>query len=536
MAPSSPHEQLPSDATFQFLDLPHVARYRIYELLFTAPRGYVHFFDETRLHGRYRKPAKIQVNILRTCKEIYHEARTTLYRVNNFCAMPFQRINLPWMCCVEPDNIQWFRSMPPWSRALIKRLELRIPLISEPNCGHCRQTMRGFFPSLEYLVLFYPHTASLINEATLPQNLAYYTELAQRLPIPRISTSFDLRNVRDTPLSANLINALAIAINKDPDTERMVMQLSFHVTYEMSCYEETVQQAALVDAELCADILVGPVLVEEYHAGDRGEAARQLDWYYGRRAELRTEEYMRHVEDESEEEARLFRDWDGESATKAKKQRIWDWKYPRPRTPPTVMPPAFNHFHDADEWDEPQSAVGGEGSGGGLVNVVGGPAGGDAGNELVVVSGDGDADAENANEAEEPPITDEDADPEDVMPELDSDVESTPAEIVQLSIIDNSPTSTNHEDHDDATPPITATALTTATSRFSSIGHINTEYDHYDGDDEEEDAYVFDNMQEQAIVPNNRRPRARFPLGRMVELWDGKYSGWYLPKREMLEW
>ena len=430
--------------------------------------------------------------------------------------------------------------MPPWSRALIKRLELRIPLISEPNCGHCRQTMRGFFPSLEHLVLFYPHTASLINHATLPQNLAYYSELAQRLPLARISTSFDLRNVRDTPLSANLINALAIAINKHPDTERMAMQLSFHVTYEMSCYEETVQQAALVDAEIRADVLVGSALVDEYHAGERGKVARQLDWYYGRRAELRTGEYMRHVEDESEEEARLFRDWDLETATKAKKQRIWDWKYPRPRTPQQVqMPPVFNHFHDADEWDEPQTGSVGVGVGDGLVNVVGGV----GRNGPVVVSGDEDADAENENEADEPPITDEDADPEDVMPELESDVESTPAEIVQsasqLSIVDASPTSTNHEDHDDATlpvtPPVTVTTAT-ATSRFSSIGHINTEYDHYDGDDEEEDAYVFDNMTEQAIVPNNRRPRARFPLGRMVELWDGKYSGWYLPKREMLEW
>jgi len=406
--------------------------------------------------------------------------------------------------------------------------------------------MRGFFPSLEYLVLFYPHTASLINEATLSQNLSYYSELAQRLPLARISTSFDLRNVRDTPLSANLITALAIAINQDPDRERMAMRLSFHVTYEMSCYEETVRQAALVDAGLCADVLVGPVLVDEYHAGDRGEAARQLDWYYGRRAELRTEEDMRHVEDESEEEARLFRDWDVESATKAKKQRIWDWKYPRPRTPQQVqIPPVFSHFHDADEWDEPQTGSVGDGDGDRLVNVVGGPAGGDAGNELVIVSGDEDADAENANEAEEPPIIDEDAVAEDVMPELESDVESTPAEIVQsasqLSIIDDSPAPTNHGYNDDATLPVTppvtvTTAPTTATSRFSSIGHINTEYDHYDGDDEEEDAYVFDNMTEQAIGPNNRRPRARFPLGRMVELWDGKYSGWYLPKREMLEW
>jgi len=433
--------------------------------------------------------------------------------------------------------------MRPWSRNLIKRLELRIPLISEPNCGHCRQTMRGFFPALEYLVLFYPHTTCTRTEATLEQNLTYYSELAERLPVARIETSFDGRNVRQTPLSANIIKALAIAINKDPDTEKMAMRLSFHVTYETSCYEQTVQQAALVDANLRADVFVGPVLLDEYHAIDQGsgDRFRQLDFYYERRAEVRRSEDLRVVEDESEEEARLFKDWDLESAAKKKKQRVFDWKYPRP--PPPM--PVFNHFHDADEWDEPQTVAVDQRLGN-LVNVVGGD-----GDEQVVVLEDEDADSEMPEMREEEVVAASDeADADDGTVLGDG---TSVADIVRdrLTMMDD--ITTAHETHEGdngepAARPSSSGHMAADTEnhdgddeevapRLSSIGHINTEYDHYDGDDEDEDAYVFADPPQEVIPFNRSTPRARFPIGRMAELFDGKYSGWYLPdRREMLEW
>jgi len=435
--------------------------------------------------------------------------------------------------------------MRPWSRNLIKRLELRLPLITEPDCGHCRQTMRGFFPALEYLVLFYPHTTCTRTEATVEQNLAYYSELASRLPIARIETSFDLRNVRKTRLSSNLIKALAIAINNDPDTERMAMRLSFHVCYETSCYDQTVQQAALVDAELCADVFVGPALLDEYHSAFPGAAAKDWDLYYDLRAVLRKQEAMRVVEDESEEEGRLFKDWDLERATKAKKQRVWDWKYPRPRTPPPMMPmPVFNHFHDADEWDEPQNGADDLGTGN-PVNMLGGN-----GDEQVVVPEDEDADSEMPELPEEEEVTTSaHADADGVA--VSADVASV-ADLVRDRLTMMSAITTEHETHGEdngepAAGPSNSGHMSTktdihdgrnqSTARLSGIGHINTEYDHYDGDDEDEDAYVFADPEQEHVSFNRSTPRARFPVGRMAELFDSRYSGWYLPdRREMLEW
>ncbi|KAK6004452.1 hypothetical protein QM012_008314 [Aureobasidium pullulans] len=152
----------PLTKPFPFLELPDTVRQRFYELQLEAPRGFVRLFSKSgplRANGKVT-PAKVKVNIMFTCRQVYEEAMPVLYRVNNFCIAPL---------LLRPESAQdngeiqqsekWIRGMPTKGRNLINKLELWLP-ISPPDKSRGVyfgkwQDMKVLFPGLRTLTLFF---------------------------------------------------------------------------------------------------------------------------------------------------------------------------------------------------------------------------------------------------------------------------------------------------------------------------------------------------------------------------------------------
>lgn len=147
---------------FPFLELPDTVRQRFYELQLEAPRGFVRLFSKSgplRANGKVT-PAKVRINIMFTCRQIYEEAMPVLYRVNNFCVAP---LLLRSESAHDDEDIlqseKWIRGMPTKGRNLINKLELWLP-ISPPDRNRGVyfgkwQDMRVLFPGLKTLTLFF---------------------------------------------------------------------------------------------------------------------------------------------------------------------------------------------------------------------------------------------------------------------------------------------------------------------------------------------------------------------------------------------
>ncbi|KAG9664876.1 hypothetical protein KCU64_g374, partial [Aureobasidium melanogenum] len=191
---------------FPFLELPDTVRQRFYELQLEAPRSFVRLFSKSgplRANGKVT-PAKVRINIMFTCRQIYEEAMPVLYRVNNFCIAPLLLRSDSTQD--EGDVLQserWIRGMPIKGRNLVNKLELWLP-ISPPDKSRGVyfgkwQNMRILFPGLRTLTLFFDLNNQLdrtwwaIPDPDMRE--AFYRRFKESMPQAR-QTFIDLRMLK----------------------------------------------------------------------------------------------------------------------------------------------------------------------------------------------------------------------------------------------------------------------------------------------------------------------------------------------------
>ncbi|CAD0114581.1 unnamed protein product [Aureobasidium uvarum] len=187
---------------FPFLELPDTVRQRLYELHLEAPRGFVRLFSKsgpTRVQSKVT-PAKVKINIMFTCRQIYQEAMPVLYRVNNFCIGP-----LPHADLLQDHDIaqcdKWIRNMPVKGRNLINKLELWLPIppLVLLDFDLRWRDMREIFPGLKSLTLFFDLNNQLKSSWwSLPEPEEcerYYQHFKSMMPQAR-ETFVDLRMLR----------------------------------------------------------------------------------------------------------------------------------------------------------------------------------------------------------------------------------------------------------------------------------------------------------------------------------------------------
>ncbi|KAI5200817.1 hypothetical protein E4T38_06402 [Aureobasidium subglaciale] len=248
-----------TDKPFPFLDLPETVRQRFYELQLEAPRRFVRTFGKVLpLHSR-ATPAKVKINILFTCRQIYQEAMPVLYRVNRFCVAPLS--TSPDDALTEsgdvkshleyPQNDRWIHNMPLRGRNLIRTLELWLPLPPTNGKHPNWQDMRDLFPGLRSLTLF----IDIYNQLDRPSwhGIAlpfehcelYFQRMLEKTPQAR-QTFVDLQSLETNPheLGLNYMTDLILKLwNASPGKSAHVSQEIHHAAK----YEE---QMKLVDKGL----------------------------------------------------------------------------------------------------------------------------------------------------------------------------------------------------------------------------------------------------------------------------------------------
>ncbi|KAI4725738.1 hypothetical protein E4T49_06499 [Aureobasidium sp. EXF-10728] len=187
---------------FPFLQLPDTVRQRFYELQLEGPRGFVRLFNKagpTRMHSKVT-PAKVKINIMFTCRQIYQEAMPVLYRVNNFCIAPLPHTDLLQENEISQSD-KWIRDMPVKGRNLTNKLELWLPVptLALHDLDIRWRDMRELFPGLKSLTLFFDLNNQLKSSWwALPEPEEcekYYQHFKDMMPQAR-KTFVDLRMLR----------------------------------------------------------------------------------------------------------------------------------------------------------------------------------------------------------------------------------------------------------------------------------------------------------------------------------------------------
>ncbi|KAI5203329.1 hypothetical protein E4T39_04218 [Aureobasidium subglaciale] len=247
------------DKPFPFLDLPETVRQRFYELQLEAPRGFVRTFSKALPLYRKVTPAKVKINILFTCRQIYQEAMPVLYRVNKFCIAPLSKdpddavteSGDPKPHTEYPLNDRWIRNMPPRGRNLIKTLEIWLPL-PHTSFPHPRwQDMRDLFPGLKSLTLFVDIYNQLEHAAwhgiTLPP-VSYepcFQSLKQKMPQAK-QVFVDFRSFELKP-DDSALDDLTVLIQKVWNASP---GKSVHISQDMHHAAKHAEQKRLVDKGL----------------------------------------------------------------------------------------------------------------------------------------------------------------------------------------------------------------------------------------------------------------------------------------------
>ena len=254
---SRPLEAPPNNAStvlskpFPFLELPDPVRQRIYELQLESQRGFVRFYSKAGPQRCKVTPAKLKLNIMLTCRQIYQEAMPVLYRVNNFCVIPIttEPEQDTWS---EEDlftlqNDKWIRCMPLKGRNLIRTLELSIPLPPKSDSHYDYKNMRDLFPGLKSLTLFLDFAGqSYYGWWSLPEPEEYrsfYQKLKEHMPQAR-NVFLDARML-EAPEWHQLIETVLQVWNATPGRSAFITQDLHHAAL-YDTYKKTLEKA-LVD-------------------------------------------------------------------------------------------------------------------------------------------------------------------------------------------------------------------------------------------------------------------------------------------------
>jgi len=139
------------------LSLPVEIRSMILNHVLSCRRGFVRFFNKVdSLNGDVR-PARINVNVLLVCRQVYEEGLPILYRVNTFCIRLVLLRNAPVYMkrSSPPPNTQWIMAMPLAGRAAITSIELCLPPLLLITFDRIFQKLDSILPQVKQLVLFF---------------------------------------------------------------------------------------------------------------------------------------------------------------------------------------------------------------------------------------------------------------------------------------------------------------------------------------------------------------------------------------------
>jgi hypothetical protein len=297
---------------FSFLELPDTVRQRFYELQLEAPRGFARLFSKSGpLRDTKVTPAKIKVNIMFTCRQIYQEAMPVLYRVNNFCIAPL---------ILRPDHFlddrvvlqseKWIHDMPSKGRNLINKLELWLPI--PPPTGSwdllCTrwQSMQDLFPGLKTLTLFFDLNQQLDRSWwAIPEpedSEAYYQRFKKCMPQAR-QTFIDLRMLKPSLVEWQ---PLIDTINKvwDVSTGKSV-----YITQDIHHANKHSEQKKIVDK----------ALAEEY--GPRAAMHQGLSYWQIRQNQA-INENVSLTDDDTDDEIECFDKFDADKIVTGQRKRM----------------------------------------------------------------------------------------------------------------------------------------------------------------------------------------------------------------------
>jgi hypothetical protein len=178
---------------FPFLSLPETVRQRFYEIRLQAPRNFIRLFSKTCPTGGTVKAARVKINILFTCRQIYQEAMPVLYRINTFCILPITSSPVQQAQDEQQlftlQNDRWIYNMPIRGRNMIRSLEIQLPLPPSQITGDfIYKEMNSLFPALHSLVLFFDPSTQSTAWVNLPDPTAYlsfYQQLQKTTPRAR---------------------------------------------------------------------------------------------------------------------------------------------------------------------------------------------------------------------------------------------------------------------------------------------------------------------------------------------------------------
>jgi hypothetical protein len=297
---------------FPFLELPDTVRQRFYELQLEAPRGFARLFSKSGpLRDTKVTPAKIKVNIMFTCRQIYQEAMPVLYRVNNFCIAPL---------ILRPDHFlddrvvlqseKWIHDMPVKGRNLINKLELWLPIPPPAKSWdlHCTrwQSLEELFPGLRSLTLFFDLNHQLDRSwGAKPEphdSEAYYQRFKKNMPQARQSF-IDLRMLKPSLVEWQ---PLIDTINKVWDVSTGE---SVYITQDIHHANKHAEQKKVVDK----------ALAEEY--GPRAAMHQGLSYWQIRQNQA-INENVSLTDDDTDDEIECFDKFDANKILTGQKQRM----------------------------------------------------------------------------------------------------------------------------------------------------------------------------------------------------------------------
>jgi len=279
----------------------------IYELVLPSHRGFVRFFHKTYPGSGDIRPAKISINLLLTCRQIYNEGLPVLYKVNNFCISPL--VSKPFETDGEvqqpKQNAKWLTSMPLAGRQAVRTVELRIPVpcTDEPSLKDY-DDMSTFFPNLRKLTLFLDSAVahgSLWDSPGLEAYRTFFTGLKALLPMAT-TTVYDLSFVeRDdtTRPPPDIVVALKRVFGQaegkaEVAEGKLAKGKSMFMAQENTWHDKYERQE---DAEF--------TLLRAKFPGRADDWAMELGYW-----DLRQEGMGDGTDDDSDEEDRLFGSWE----------------------------------------------------------------------------------------------------------------------------------------------------------------------------------------------------------------------------------
>ena len=298
---------------FPFLDLPDTVRQRFYELQLEAPRGFVRLFSKAgplRPDARVT-PAKVKIDILFTCRQIYLEAMPVLYRINNFCIAPLQlRADHLSHDRVVLQSEKLIRSMPVKGRNLINKLELWLPIPPPADSRDLTlsewQDMRYLIPGLKTLTFFFDLNLQLERSWWALPDLdcceKFYQRFKNKMPQAR-QTYVDLRMLRPSliewqPLIDTIDKLWNASIGK-----------SVHITQDLHHANKHAEQKKLVDQRL----------TEEF--GSRASMHQGLSYWQIRQNQA-INENVSLTDDDTDDEIECFDKFDAEQIVTKKKKKV----------------------------------------------------------------------------------------------------------------------------------------------------------------------------------------------------------------------